>query len=172
MIASSRKAFWIALPLLAAMQWACQASAPGPSSPPPGPPDHQAPTATPAASAPSGAPLEETTWELVTLGGAPLPEGIKRAPTLRLEPGEKRLVGFGGCNRVFGGYAVDGPSLKLSPLGTTKMGCLGPAMPLEKRFLDALERVETYAISGSTLTLRALKGDEEIATLHAAPPAP
>ena len=161
MIASSRKAFWIALPLLAAMQWACQASAPGPSSPPPGPPD-QAPTAS----------LEETTWELVTLGGAPLPEGIKRAPNLRLEPLEKRLVAFGGCNRIFGGYAVDGSSLKLSPLGTTKMGCLGPAMPLEKRFLDALERVETYAISGSTLTLRALKGDDETATLHAASPAP
>jgi heat shock protein HslJ len=132
---------------------ACQTAA-GPAPPPPGPAD-QAPTAS----------LEETTWELVTLGGAALPEGIKRAPNLRLEPAEKRLVGFGGCNRLFGGYTVSGASLKLSPLGTTKMGCLGPQMALENRFLDALESVASYAISGSTLTLRT--GDQEIATLRA-----
>jgi len=156
----ARRAVAVALGLLAAMASACQTSGPGPASPPPGP----------AAQAPTSS-LEETTWELVTLGGAPLPDGIKRAPNLRLEPGEKRLVGFGGCNRVFGGYAVEGASLKLTPLGSTKMGCLGPAMPLEKRFLDALERVATYTISGETLTLRAPNGDEEIATLRAAAPA-
>ncbi|HEY4228690.1 MAG TPA: META domain-containing protein [Thermoanaerobaculia bacterium] len=157
----SRRAAFVVLAFLGALAMgaACQTAAPGPASPPPGPAD-QAPTAS----------LEETTWELVTLGGAPLPDGIKRAPNLRLEPGEKRLVGFGGCNRVFGQYALDGESLKLSPLGTTKMGCLGSAMPLEKRFLDALERVSTYTISGSTLALRA--GGEEIATLHAAAPTP
>jgi len=151
----------VALLVLAGMGSACQASGGGPASPAPGP-AAQAPTAS----------LEETTWELVTLGGAALPEGIKRAPNLRLEPGEKRLVGFGGCNRIFGGYTLDGPSLKLSPLGTTKMACLGPSMPLEKRFLDALERAATYTISGDTLTLRALKGVEEIATLRAAAPTP
>ena len=145
------------LALLAAMAWACQTAAPSPASPPPGAAG-QAPT-------PS---LEETTWQLVTLGGAPLPEGIKRAPNLRLEAGEKRLVGFGGCNRIFGGYVLEGASLRLSPLGTTKMGCLGPAMPLERKFLDALERVATWSISGDTLTLRA--GDEQIATLRAAAP--
>jgi len=157
---SGRRAVVAALAVLAAMGWACQTTTSGPASPPPGPAD-QAPTAS----------LEETTWELVTLGGAPLPEGIKRPPNLRLEPADKRLVGFGGCNRVFGGYTLDGSSLKLSPLGTTKMACLGAPMPLEKRFLDALERVATYAVSGDTLTLRALNG-EEIATLRAAAPAP
>jgi heat shock protein HslJ len=45
-------------------------------------------------------------------------------------------------------------------------------MPLEKRFLDALERAATYTISGETLTLRATNGDEEIATLRAAAPTP
>ncbi len=50
------------------------------------------------------------------------------------------------------------------------MACLGPQMPLEKQFLDALERVSTYTISGNTLTLRA--GQEEIATLRAATPPP
>ena len=89
------------LALLAAMAWACRTTAPSPASPPPGPAD-QAPTSS----------LEETTWQLVTLGGEPLPEGIRRAPKLRLEPGEKRLVGFGGCNRIFGGYVLEGSSLK------------------------------------------------------------
>ena len=152
-----RRVVSVALALLAATGAACRTSGPGPASPPPGPAD-QAPTAS----------LEETTWELVTLGGATLPEGIKRPPNLRLDPAEKRLVGFGGCNRVFGGYALEGSSLKLSPLGTTKMACLGPQMPLEKQFLDALERVTAYAISGSVLTLRA--GEAEIATLRAAAP--
>ena len=46
------------------------------------------------------------------------------------------------------------------------MACLGPQMPLEKDFLDALERVTSYTISGNTLTLAA--GQEEIATLRAA----
>jgi heat shock protein HslJ len=155
-----RRLLLVGLALLAALGSACQTTGSGGStSPPPGPAD-QAPTST----------LEETTWELVTLGGAPLPEGINRAPNFRLEPGEKRLVGFGGCNRIFGQYVLDGTSLKLSPLGTTKMGCLGPAMPLERKFLDALERVATWTISGATLTLRAAGGDEPIATLRAIAP--
>jgi heat shock protein HslJ len=154
-----RRPVVVALALLAASGWGCQTTAPSPASPPPGPAD-QAPTAE----------IENTTWQLVTLGGAPLPDGIKRAPNLRLEPGQKRLVGFGGCNRIFGGYDLEGGSLKLSPLGTTKMGCLGPAMPLEKKFLDALERVATWTISGDTLTLRAAEGGDQIATLRAVAP--
>ena len=167
---SARRAVFAALVLLAAVGAACQGTA-GPAPPPPGPAAQAPPPTAASPPASSGAPLEETTWELVTLGGAPLPEGIKRPPNLRLEPADKRLVGFGGCNRVFGGYTLDGSSLKLSPLGTTKMACLGAPMPLEKRFLDALERVATYAVSGDALTLRALNG-EEIATLRAAAPAP
>jgi len=108
--------------------------------------------------------LEDTNWELVTIGGAPLPEGIKRPPSLKLEAAEGKVVGFAGCNRLFGAYSVDGPKLRLSPLGTTKMACVGPAMDLEKRFLEALERATSYSISGDTLTLSA--GDQALATLH------
>ena len=119
-----------------------------------------------AGSAPATTRLEDTEWTLVDIGGAPLPEGLARLPSLKLVAAEGKVVGFSGCNRLFGAYSVDGPRLRLSPLGTTKMACIGPAMEVERRFLDALGRATSYDISDGTLRLRA--EDRVLARLHAA----
>lgn len=119
-----------------------------------------------AGSPPPTTRLEDTEWTLVDIGGAPLPEGLARPPSFKLVAAEGKVVGFSGCNRLFGAYSVDGPRLRLSPLGTTKMACIGPAMELERRFLDALGRATSYEISDGTLTLRA--ENRVLARLHAA----
>ena len=109
--------------------------------------------------------LEDTTWQLVDVAGARVPEGA-RPPSLTLQSAEHRVVGFAGCNRLFGDYRADGRSLRFTALGSTKMACRGPVMELEKQFLDALGRAKAYAISGGTLELR--DEDTILASLRAA----
>ncbi|MFY9552978.1 MAG: META domain-containing protein [Thermoanaerobaculia bacterium] len=109
--------------------------------------------------------LEDTTWQLVDVAGDRIPEGA-RPSSLTLQSVEHKVVGFAGCNRLIGDYRADGRSLRFTPLGSTKMACREPAMSLEKRFLDALGRAKTYALSGGMLELR--DEDTILARLRAA----
>jgi copper homeostasis protein (lipoprotein) len=62
------------------------------------------------------APLENSYWKLTRLGDAPVIVGERqREPHLILRPGTGQFGGFGGCNRLLGGYRVDGERIELSP---------------------------------------------------------
>jgi heat shock protein HslJ len=65
-----------------------------------------------------------------------------------------RLTGFGGCNRMFGGYSLDGDQLKFDQIGATKMACLDPSrMRLEQSYFDMLSRVARWKITDNRLAL-------------------
>ena len=55
------------------------------------------------------------------------------------------LVGFAGCNRMFGRYALDGASLKFDGLGGTRMFCQAN-MDLEQKFLAMFQNVTGWRI--------------------------
>ena len=93
--------------------------------------------------------LEGTNWVLTS----DVPEGVK-APNFTLQPDGHKVVGFAGCNRMFGQYTLTGHTLYFNAMGATKMACLGPAMNVEKQFLGVLTRTKSYTISGDTLSLR------------------
>lgn len=82
-------------------------------------------------------------WELVELNGTPVATapGSER-PYLLFLPGEQRVAGLAGCNRIMGSYTIraDG-SLSLGPLATTMMAC--PDMAAETAFLKALNEFGT-----------------------------
>ena len=63
------------------------------------------------------------------------------------------VSGSGGCNRFSGTYAVDGDSLTLSPLASTKMACADHVMAQEGVFFDGMAEVASFAIEGTQLTL-------------------
>jgi heat shock protein HslJ len=103
----------------------------------------------------AAAPLVNTQWRLTQLGGQLVAnsEGAS-AVTLRLEPQNPRITGFGGCNRMFGGYLLNGEQLKFDQVGATKMACLDAGrMKLEDGYFQMLARVTGWKIDGATLSL-------------------
>ena len=99
-------------------------------------------------------PLAETYWKLVRLNGEPVTVAAgQREAHLVLRGGpEARVAGSSGCNRVMGGYTLDGDRLRLSNLAGTRMAC-PDGMAQEQAFLDALGQVERWQVRGSHLEL-------------------
>ncbi len=120
----------------------------------------------------SAVPLVGTSWRLTQLDGALVdnPENAN-AVGIRLDPQNTRVVGFAGCNRMFGGYALEGESLKFAQMSGTKMACLDQErMRLEQDYFDMLGRVSRWKISGHTLELLD-SGGKPVAAFAAATPA-
>jgi putative lipoprotein len=105
------------------------------------------------AASPGGATiaLENTYWELTQLGGAPV-SGTQNEPHLLLNSETRRVTGSGGCNRLTGGYQVNGDRLRLTQTVGTMMACM-KGMETEQAFLKALGQVSGWRITGQHLEL-------------------
>jgi len=97
--------------------------------------------------------LLNTQWRLTKLGDEVIdnPPG-EGAVYFLLQPTNTNLVGFSGCNRMFGQYALDGPSLKFDGLGGTRMFCQA-RMELEQKYLAMFGNVTRWTMTGATLQL-------------------
>ena len=101
----------------------------------------QGTTPEPASAA---ADLAGTSWTLVSVGGAPVVEGGVGARLAFDTAGS--VSGSTGCNSVSGMYALDGTSLTIGPLATTRMACEDALMTQEAAVLDALAGVEGWEL--------------------------
>jgi heat shock protein HslJ len=111
------------------------------------------PTDGSAAAEGAAVPLEKTDWRLVRLGGAAVTAADpQRAPNLVLDATSHRVSGSGGCNRLSGGYELEGEHLKFSRMASTMMACPS-GMETEQRFLAALGRVKKWKVVGRQLEL-------------------
>ena len=122
------------------------------------------PGTSPAVSAaPSGVPLEGTTWQLTDLrlsgAYAPVPPGA--TVTLTLQDGQ--ASGSGGCNQYSGPYTLSGDSLTFGTLVQTLMLCEGVRGTVETFYFADLPAVAHWAIEGDTLTLSADDGQPVVA---------
>lgn len=86
--------------------------------------------------------LVGTGWVLEELDGSTL---VDTFPTITFG-GDGSVTGSAGCNTFSGTYAVDGTSLGVGPLGTTKMACADPTMFVESAFLAALRGVTGWSV--------------------------
>jgi heat shock protein HslJ len=101
----------------------------------------------------SNAPLENTYWKLTHLGGAPVSVAEKqREAHFILHPAEKRVSGSGGCNRIIGGYELQGERLSFMQMAGTMMAC-PEGMDTERAFLVALPKVASARIHQQQLEL-------------------
>ncbi|RIK16371.1 MAG: hypothetical protein DCC52_17750 [Chloroflexi bacterium] len=82
-------------------------------------------------------------------------------PSLRSAPTPS---GNAGCNNYNGSYQVDGATLQVGPLGSTRMFCETPqgVMDQEAQFLAALQNSATYDISNDILTIRDASGAMQV----------
>jgi copper homeostasis protein (lipoprotein) len=101
---------------------------------------------------------EDRTWNLVQLGDMPVNAPKDRPGAhLVLMSKDKRVAGSGGCNRIMGGYTLEGNTLKFSKMASTMMMC-EDSMALEQSFLKALDTVTGWSIEGNTLLLKDASG--------------
>jgi copper homeostasis protein (lipoprotein) len=101
----------------------------------------------------SSVPLEKTEWKLVRLGDVAVKvEDQHRQPQLVFDPAAHRVSGSGGCNRIVGGYELNGEKLTFGQMASTMMACAS-GMETEQNFLKALGEVKRWKIAGHELEL-------------------
>lgn len=103
--------------------------------------------------------LEGTHWRLAALNGEAVPrppQGAREAHLIL--KGQGRYAATAGCNRMMGGYTLDGQALTFGPAAATLMACPEPLMSLESAFGQALGAVTTYAITGDAMALHGADG--------------
>jgi putative lipoprotein len=109
------------------------------------------------AAAPATVPaLGGPEWTLTTLNGQPVaPAEGGHAPNLTFDTAQGRFHGSGGCNRIGGGFQLvgDDGDLDIGQIISTKMACPNEGVPSEQAFLDALAKVDGYAVQGHELRL-------------------
>lgn len=107
--------------------------------------------------------LLDKKWVFQSIAGEALklPEGTE-LPWLQLAGDQ--LQGFGGCNRLMGGYKMEGTALNFSDIGSTKKYCEG-IQPTENAITGLLRQVDGYKMEGGLLKL--LGAGKELAALKA-----
>jgi heat shock protein HslJ len=100
-------------------------------------------------------------WTIATLAGQAV--ALPRAPFIEFQA-DGSAAGLAGCNRFNSGFVSSGTSLSFKAVAVTRMACIGDAMNIENRFLQAMEQTTAYSISAKTLTLRNAAG-QSLATL-------
>lgn len=113
-------------------------------------------TAPAPASGPLWTELDGTSWQLAELNGAALVDGS----VITLEIDGDRVAGSAGCNRYNGQLEVDGDQLAFGPLMGTRMFCgQDGLMDQENAFQATLAAVDSFDLSGESLTLSGPDGD-------------
>lgn len=81
--------------------------------------------------------LLDTEWTLEYLSLDKMQYGVEdQVPTLKFENNGK-ASGYGGCNNFFSTFTVDGRTIQLGDIGSTKMMCEG-SMELEQAYFQFL----------------------------------
>ena len=68
-------------------------------------------------------------------------------------PEAGKASGRASCNRFFGTVEVSGESIRFGPLAATKMSCGDAADTQERKYLDALQAAERFAVDGPELLI-------------------
>lgn len=88
--------------------------------------------------------LQASTWQLQGASG----------DTFTLQVAGDKVAGKGGCNRYFGGITQQGDGvLTLGAMGSTRMMCMRDLAGKEMLYLQKLEKVATFKVSGQQLVL-------------------
>ena len=114
--------------------------------------------------------LKDTNWKLIELDGRKVTMAAQQRHEVHITlAGEgSRLIAFGGCNQLAGGYLQKGNALRFTQMAGTMMACEAPFMELEGRVLKMLGATTGYRIKGRQLIL--LGGDRVLARFEGVNP--
>jgi len=98
-----------------------------------------------AGPGPEAAGIEGIQWYLLEVAGSTIsPMADDKQPHILLDPARKQATGFSGCNNFFGGYELDGSSLKFGPVGATRMACPDLETGLETEVFKTLDQTRAW----------------------------
>lgn len=103
--------------------------------------------------APADLSLEGTEWQLTTFVSGEAASSLLVDTQITAIFLQGQVNGTAGCNRYFGSYEVDGETIAVSPLGSTRMACAEEIMAQESSFLAALQAATAFEIEGEQLTI-------------------
>lgn len=103
-------------------------------------------------------------WKITSVGNE-IVEPSEAPPTLSFNSETGRVHGYTGVNIVNGNYAHEGRKLELSGLGATMMAGPEEDMALERKILDAFEKVRRTRLSEEGYLEFLNSEDEVIMTL-------
>jgi heat shock protein HslJ len=105
---------------------------------------------TPSAQHP---PLHGSLWLITQAGGEEI-QAVRGpdAPNLIFDEKLRRVSGSTGCNRIAGGYTLEGDKLLFQQMVSTRMACIS-GMEQEDRILKALGTIERYRFADGQLEL-------------------
>lgn len=106
---------------------------------------------------PAGNPLLGTSWDLMTLNGAPVIPGTLITAVFG---DASNLSGNSGCNFYNTTYTVNGSSLIISPISSGLQECVTPdgVMPQERSYINVLGAASGFQLDGNTLSIRGTQG--------------
>jgi uncharacterized lipoprotein YbaY len=88
-------------------------------------------------------------WRLVEVNGVAI---RTTKPYIEFDRETRRFSGDGGCNRISGGFEIDGSNLTFSGVVSTRRACLDrEVQQVENDFLRALEQTTRFQIRDDTL---------------------
>ena len=107
--------------------------------------------------------MADTKWVLQSLSGKglELPDGVD-TPWIQLDAAASKLSGFGGCNNLFGAFKMQGETLALDDIASTKKYCEGVS-PTENALMEALRGAKSFKLDDGVLSLLG-DGAKELAT--------
>jgi heat shock protein HslJ len=80
---------------------------------------------------------------------------VPTAPiTLQFQRADGTYIGSSGCNYYNGAYVVSGERLTFTFRTVTQVACVGPIMSQEVTYLNTMQLVRNYELSGNTLMLK------------------
>jgi putative lipoprotein len=88
--------------------------------------------------------LRGGTWVAEDIDGGGVIDG---AQSTMVFGNDGRVSGRGGCNQYSGTVELEGPSIIVSQLISTKMACAPAQMDQETRFMSALQAARTYKMT-------------------------
>jgi putative lipoprotein len=99
--------------------------------------------------------LSATAWRPSHIGEMTLADDVELYVQFETD-GE--IAGFAGCNRFFGSYELAESTLKIGPLGSTRMACPPDVTAFEFSFIEALQSATTVARADTRIALRDDRG--------------
>ena len=105
-------------------------------------------------------PLAGSEWKPTCLKGRGLSADLTAFIQFR---GGGRLLGHGGCNRLFGEYRLDGRKIRIGPLSSTRKACDAERMQQEQALMETLHQAHSYRRARTRLVL---SGDDNLPLLE------